>query len=73
MLKRNVGFCIATRRDRRSAMRSTVRALASIRDAEEAYKDSIPENLRSGPAYEDAECAVCTMDEAIELLKEVYG
>jgi len=63
----------ATRKDRRSAMRGIVSMLAAVRDAEEAYAANIPENLRSGPAYEDAESAVCTIDDAIALLEEAYG
>ena len=63
---------IATRKDRRGAIRSIVIMLAAVRDAEEAYAAKIPENLRSGPAYEDAESAVCAMDEAIGLLGEAY-
>jgi len=62
-----------TRRDRRSAMRIIVSMLAIIRDAEEAYSEAIPENLRNGPAYDDAEQAVCLMDEAITLLNDAYG
>ena len=64
---------IATRRDRRGAIRSIVSMLVATRDAEEAYLEAIPENLRGGPAYENAECAICAMDDAIELLNEVYG
>ena len=65
-------FRIATRRDRRGAMRNIVSILVAVRDAEKAYLDAIPENLCSGPAYEAAEIAVCTMDEAIALLDEAY-
>jgi hypothetical protein len=63
----------ATRRDRRYAIRSIVSALAGIRDAKEAYSEKIPMNLRGGPAYENAERAVCAMDEAIALLDEAFG
>ena len=35
--------------------------------------EAIPENLQGGPAYGDAECAIGTMDEAIDLLSEAYG
>jgi hypothetical protein len=62
-----------TRRDRRSAMRIIVSMLAIIRDAEEAYCEAIPENLKNGSAYDNAEQAVFTMDEAIALLNEAYG
>ena len=63
---------IDTRRDRRGAMRSIVLKLVAIRDAEQAYMEAIPENLQGGPAYEDAECAISMMDEAIDLLSEAY-
>ena len=62
-----------TRRDRRSAMLILVSMLTIIRDAEEAYCEAIPENLKNGSAYDDAEQAVCMMDEAIAVLIQVYG
>jgi hypothetical protein len=62
-----------TRRDRRCSMRAIVSMLTSVRDAEEAYMDRIPDSLRNGPAYEAAECAVCAIDEAISLLSEAFG
>jgi hypothetical protein len=65
-------FRLTTRKNRRSAIRNIVSMLAAIRDAEEAYFWNIPENLRSGPAYENAESAVSIMEEAIALLNEVY-
>ena len=64
---------IVTRKDRRSAMLSIVLKLVAIREAEQAYMEAIPENLQGGPAYGDAECAIGTMDEAIDLLSEAYG
>jgi len=63
----------ATRKDRRNAVRGIVLTLAAIRDAEDHYLENIPENLRGGPAYEDAEAAVCAMDEALALMSEAYG
>jgi len=65
-------FKTATRKDRRSAMHGIITSLAAVRDAEEAYLLRIPENFASCPAYEDAESAVCAMDEAIALLGEAY-
>jgi len=62
----------ASRKGRRTALRGIVQALETVRDAEGAYAGRIPENLKSGPAYEDAEAAVCAMDEAIALLEEAY-
>ena len=61
-----------TRKDRRKAMCGIIMALTAIRNAEEAYFLKIPDNLRGGPACEDAESAVCAMDEAIALLNEAY-
>ena len=63
---------IATRRDRRIAMRSIVTMLTSVKDAESAYMERIPESLASGPVYEAAEAAVGMMDEAISLLEEAF-
>ena len=64
---------IVTRRDRRNAMRSIVAMLDSVKEAESAYMERIPESLTSGPAYEAAESAVGMMDEAISLLEEAFG
>ena len=64
---------IATRRERRSSLKSIVSALACVRDAEEAYLSRIPESLESGHAYESAESAVAMIDEAISLLEEAFG
>jgi hypothetical protein len=64
---------IATRRDRRGALKSIIPMIVTIRDAEEEYLGRIPENLGSGAAYESAESAVSILDEAIALLEEAFG
>ena len=63
---------IATRSDRRKALTNIIRQIEMIRDAEEKYKENMPENLKNSSRYESAEQAVLTMDEAIGLLGEVY-
>jgi len=62
-----------TRRDRRAALHRVISMAAAIRDAEEAYMLRIPESLSGGPAYENAENAVCAIDEAIALLEGAFG
>ena len=57
---------------RRKAVESIVNQLTAIRDAEEQYKDNIPENLKNSSRYESAEQAVETLEEAIGLLSEAY-
>jgi hypothetical protein len=39
---------------------------------EDAYRANIPENLQSGPAYENAESAIDSLEQAIDLLKDTY-
>jgi hypothetical protein len=57
---------------RRDATSRIVDELREIAEAEENYKDNIPENLQSGPAYEAAESALYALEEAISLLEEAY-
>jgi hypothetical protein len=64
---------IATRRERRSSLKNIVSMLVYVRDAEEAYKSRIPQNLEGGPAYQAAESAIDMLDEAISLLDEAFG
>jgi predicted RNase H-like HicB family nuclease len=40
--------------------------------AEASYMENIPENLKNGSLYETAEEAVSALEEAINLLTEVY-
>lgn len=64
---------LTTRRQRRKEVSSLIAELLRIRDAESAYMERIPENLKGGQPYEDAEQSVSIMDEAIDLLTEAYG
>jgi hypothetical protein len=63
----------ATRRRRRNAVAEIAGRLRSIADAEDDYRENIPENLRSGPAYEDAATTVDILEEAIALLDEAFS
>jgi len=61
-----------TRRLRRIAMKSLLASLGQIRDAEEAYRDNIPENLTGSSAYEAADECVSLLTEAIDILEAAY-
>jgi hypothetical protein len=62
----------ATRGARRKATDAVVRTLRRICDAEAAYLDNIPENLRSGPACEASEQSVEALTEAVDILTEAF-
>ena len=57
---------------RRRHVSQIVLQLTDIRDYESAYIGAIPENLQSGPAYEGAEQAVGSLEQAIDLLRHTY-
>jgi hypothetical protein len=65
------------RTDRRWQRKATVRGiidrLEKVRDAEESYRDSIPENLCGGPLAEAADEAVTRFTEALETLSDAYA
>ena len=54
----------STRGKRRTALRYHAEQIEAIRDAEEAYKDNIPETLQGGQRYDDADQTVAALDEA---------
>jgi len=57
---------------RRKEVEKVIPILDEIRDLEEYYKDNVPENLQSGPAYSAAEETIDILDQAIDLLREAY-
>jgi len=61
-----------TRAKRRYHVGRIINQLESIMGYEDTYKSNIPENLQSGPAYENAELAVDSLDQAIDLLRDAY-
>jgi hypothetical protein len=62
----------STRQQRRSAVEKILVLLELVLQAEEAYADNIPANLRNSIRYTNAEQSVNTLDEAISVLEEVY-
>lgn len=63
---------LATRRQRRRAARLCAEEVERIRDAEDAYRDRIPENLTGGEACCAAEDAADALDQAAELLRGAF-
>ena len=61
-----------TRAKRRRHVSQILLQLTNIRDFEDAYMSNIPENLQSGPAYADAEQAIESLEQAIDLLRDAY-
>jgi hypothetical protein len=63
---------LATRKDRRTAIRRIVAELEAVRASEERYMDNIPENLQGGAAYEAAGETVEAIGQAIEALEDAF-
>ena len=49
-----------------------INTLDSIKDDEQDYYDNIPENLQYSQRAEDSEAAIEHLEEALDLLNEVY-
>jgi len=62
----------STRRQRRAAVHSIMQQLEQIKDAEESYRDNIPENLQGSAVFDLADQCASLMDEAIDLLDGIY-
>lgn len=63
---------IGTRQQRRKTLGKLTGHLRLLKEAEEAYAGSIPENLRGSVRFEAAEQCLEALDEAISLLDEAY-
>ena len=63
---------LSSRGKRRKAAALAIRLLERIRAAEEAYMNRIPENLQGSEAYENADCSIGMLDEAIDAVSSVY-
>lgn len=51
---------------------SWMNTLDNIKDDEQDYYDNIPENLQYSQRAEDSEAAIENLEEALDLLNEVY-
>lgn len=52
---------------------SIINELDSIKDDEQNYYDNIPENLQYSQRAEDSEQAIDNLEEALDLLNELYN
>ena len=64
---------IENRGGRRKELNKLIARIEAIRDAEDEYKNRIPENLQSGSAYESVEQTVEAIDQAIDWLHEAFS
>jgi hypothetical protein len=62
----------STRRRRRAEIRSIIEQLGQIQACEEKVRDNMPENLQGSSAYETAEEAVSSLEEAIDALANFW-
>jgi erythromycin esterase-like protein len=64
---------LQTRHHRRETVRNVIGLLRAVAQAEEDYRDRIPENLQGGAMYESADAAVGLIDDAVSALEEAFG
>jgi len=62
----------ATRPHRRESVKTLIGQLEQIRDAEETYRDNIPDNLQSSPNFDAADVSVAALSDALDLLQNAY-
>lgn len=62
---------LSTRRRRRNEVRAIVKRLEQVREAEECYRDNVPDNLQGSMVYERAEQFISLLEEALDLLEAV--
>jgi hypothetical protein len=63
----------STRGKRRAALRYHAGQVEAIRNAEETYRDNIPETLQGGQRYDDASQTVEALDEAVDALSRAFA
>jgi hypothetical protein len=61
------------RSQRKAATRRIISLLENIRDAEESYRERIPENLSGGPMAEASGETASRLNEAIDALEDAYA
>jgi hypothetical protein len=62
----------STNRKRRKKHEELLRLFIQLRDAQEYANDNVHDNFRNSESYEAAEERVDNMDEAIEILENIY-
>jgi hypothetical protein len=70
-VRRKEGLLLS-RGGRRKLLNELIQELERIRDAEEQYRDRIPENLQGSVRYDNAEDSLLALEEALDTLNAVY-
>jgi len=63
---------VKTLGDRRKAMRTVIKLLTEIRDAEETYMENMPESLQSSSRYEMAEERLDSLSDVLDAADGIY-
>jgi len=71
--KRPVTISVKTLRDRRKAMVMIYALITEMRDAEEEYMCRMPENLQGSTRYDEADERLEKLDEAIDIIGDIYA
>lgn len=71
-VKRKAAPDYSTRRRRRTTIRAIIKELELMMACEERVRDNMPENLQCSAAYDTAEEAASSLEEAIEALSSFW-
>jgi hypothetical protein len=63
---------LSSRAGRRELVGELAATLELVKEAEEQYRDNIPENLKESVRHENAEHSIESIEEALSLLLEAY-
>jgi hypothetical protein len=63
---------MSTKPQRRKSLQLILGQLSDLRDAAYVYNESIPENLRNGERFAQSESDLEKLEEAIEILEDVF-
>ena len=71
--KKTAPASVKTLRDRRKAMSLINTLITDMRNAEEEYMDRMPESLQGSERYDEAEERLGKLDEAIDIISDIYA
>jgi hypothetical protein len=63
---------VQVRKQRRAEVDHLSSRLRRVLEAEESFRDNIPENLRESTVYDTAENIIEALDEVLSALEEIY-
>ena len=63
---------VSTKKKRSKTIRGLIDKLELVRDAEEQAMENTPENFRGSESFEASEERISSMDEALDILGELY-